>query len=113
MKKIFEFLKTWSDVLFVLPVVALVVAFNSVWTFWFDPTPNVLDAGFLSLLTFNILKWAVVMTGSYYIWQLYFRGDIFNKDWQDRLTPLQSAIISVVLWISILIVSYLVLLRDL
>lgn len=113
MKRLFEFLKTWADVLFVLPVVVGLVAFNHLWVGYIDPTANVLDAGFIVILTFNVLKWAVVMIASYFVWQLYFRADIFNKDWQYRLTPLQSAIISVILWLSILTVSYLILLQDL
>lgn len=113
MKKLIEFFKTWSDVLFVLPIVAMLVTFNHVWVGFIDPTANVLDAGFVVLLTYNILKWSVVMIGSYFVWQLYFCGDIFGKDWQYRLTPLQAAIISIVLWLSILTVSYLVLLQDL
>jgi hypothetical protein len=113
MKKLFNFIKEWSDALILLPVVLCLVVFNHIWVAFIDPTANVLDTGFVVILTFNILKWTLVMLGSYFIWQLYFRADIFEKGWQEKLTPLQSAIISIVLWLSVLITSYFILLRDL
>ena len=113
-KKIFKFIAKWSDALIVLPITAALVLTNTAWVRYIDPTSNVLDAGFIVVLNFNILKFMAVMVLTYFIFQNYFRGDIFHDGWEKKLNnPIAAAIISVVLWISILIPACFILLKDL
>lgn len=114
MKKLLNFVKDWSDVLLLLPVALIAVLFNSVILRSFDATSDILmlDPGFLALLMRNIVVWVIVSVASYYLAQTYFGFDVFKRGFFDKLTPFQSAIISIILWISTVIFTSFILLQD-
>lgn len=112
LKKIGQFLANWSDVLLLLPIAFIVVATNQLWVRQIDPTANTLDAGNLVMLTWNILKFTTVFAFAYFIWQLYFRADIFNKAFWEKLNPIPAAILSIILWIIVLSFSAWLLLQG-
>lgn len=114
MKKLINFLKDWSDVLLILPIVILAVAFNAVIFRFVDPTSDILilDPGFLALLLRNIVLWVIVSIGSYYLAQTYFGFDIFKRGFFEKLPAFQGAIISIILWISTVIFTSFILLQD-
>jgi purine-cytosine permease-like protein len=110
----FNFIKKWSDVLIVLPITAALVITNTAWARYIDPTSNVLDAGFIVVLNFNILKFMAIMILSYFIFQNFFRGDIFHDGWEKKIkNPVHAAVISVALWISVLVVAFFTITKDL
>jgi hypothetical protein len=115
LEKVWQVIKDWSDVLFILPVMILAVVFNAAIFEYFDVSTNVmvLDAGFLAVLLRNLVLWSAVSIGSYYLAQTYFGFDIFKRGFFDRLSAFQGAIISIILWIFTVTFSCLVLLRGL
>ena len=104
----------YSDVFLVLPV-TIVLFFNCYWLIRkADPNANVLDLGNLSILLFNFLVLMVIFVSSSFIYTSYF-GDAFpSKTWEkDLKNPLAAKLITTGLWISTLLISYLVLIRNL
>lgn len=112
-KNIFSIIKKYSDVLIVLPI-AILLFFNSYWLIRSqDQTAMVLDVGNVSILLFNFLTLMLTFCSASFIYITYF-GDAFKKGWEKTINdPLKCSIISGILWISTLIISYLILTRNL
>jgi len=104
----------YSDVFIVLPVTTILF-FNCYWLIRIaDSNANVLDLGNLSILLFNFLVLMVIFVSSSFIYTSYF-GDAFpSKTWEkDLKNPLAAKLISAGLWITTLLISYFVLVRNL
>jgi len=104
----------YSDVFIVLPVTTILF-FNCYWLIRIaDSNANVLDLGNLSILLFNFLVLIVIFVSSSFIYTSYF-GDAFpSKTWEkDLKNPLAAKLISAGLWITTLLISYFVLVRNL
>lgn len=113
MKKLLEFLKMWADVIFLFPILLALFIFNAVIIRYLDPTANVLDLGNGAIIIRNGLAFITVNIAAYLIWQLYFRGDVFDKYFWAKLTPYEQAKTSIILWTITLSTTYFILLRDL
>ena len=104
----------YSDVFIVLPVTTILF-FNCYWLIRIaDSNANVLDLGNLSILLFNFLVLMIIFVSSSFIYTSYF-GDAFpSKTWEkDLKNPLAAKLISAGLWITTLLISYFVLVRNL
>lgn len=112
MNTILKHIKKWADVYIMLPVFLGLVIFNAPVIRFFDPTADVLDGGFVAILYLNCLIFLAINIFSYFIWQNYFRADIFDDTFWSRLQPYQQAKLSIFLWVITLIVSGLVLSRH-
>jgi hypothetical protein len=106
-------IKKYSDVVIVLPA-TFILFLNCYWLLRIaDPTAAVLDFGTLSILLFNFLTLMVIFISSSFIYTSYF-GDAFpSKTWEkDLKNPLAAKIISGLLWLSTVAVSYFVITRN-
>lgn len=111
MKNVFQFMKDWAEITVVLPATLTLVLFGNILIHLIDPVASWIDAGTLSILIFNLVCLSLTFGFSYLVYKINF-GDWFKDDWAEKLTPLQGAVINLILWISTVGISAFVLLRN-
>jgi hypothetical protein len=111
-KRILLFLKQWNDLLILAPSALVLFILGDKLIRSIDPTAATIEMGVLSVLNWNAFLLLVTGSLAYYLYQLWF-GDFFEGDWTSKLSPIQSALINVILWLSTLSVSSYILLRNL
>ena len=112
MKKFIRFVIKWNDLLILAPSALVIFLIGDRVIRALDPTAATLELGVLSVLNWNAFLLLVTGSISYYLYNLWF-GDFFEDDWAYRLHPFQAAIINVILWLSTLLLSSYILLRNL
>ena len=112
MRKLIKFLKEWHDLIILAPSALVIFVLGGAIIRYMDPTAAVVDLGVLSILNFNVFLLLVIGSLAYYLYDLWF-GDYFKVGWDDNLTHLQTALISLFLWVVTLCVSAFVLLHNL
>jgi hypothetical protein len=112
LKKILSFVSKWSDVLALLPIALIVFLFNGSIIRALDPTASILSVEFLSILNFNIVVFASVMSGAYFIYNLFFH-DFFKVNWEDKMSGVSAGAIHVILWLSSLAAAFKIITHNL
>lgn len=111
-EKIKDFIKTWSDLVILAPSAFILFIVGQGVIRLLDPTAATLELGVLSVLNWNIFLLLITGSLSYFLYDLWF-GDFFKKGWEKDFTPIQAATISLILWVTTLLVSVFILLRNL
>lgn len=107
-----KFILKWIDFLVVLPITLFLFLFHAKFIHALDETALTVSVENLSLLIFNILKFFVVTSAAYFIYNLFFH-DFFKKDWHLGVGKNTAAVIHLILWISTLVFASIVLLSGL
>ena len=106
-------IKKYSDICIAIPIVSILFATSYIWLRMIDNTAQILDIGSVSILLFNILVLGCIFSTAYFYFALFFK-DLFQTGWEKLLdNPRDAYLINLALWLSTLIISYLVLTKNL
>lgn len=106
-------IKDWSDLLILFPIMAIGFTFGKYWILWLDPTAQILDVGNLSVLNFNAM---MLFGGSgcvFTLYKIYVGGAIFPKDWDKEMSSFQAMVVKVATLAGIAIFTAFFLTRNL
>ena len=88
-----KWIKDWSDLLIIFPIMAIGFSFAKYWILWLDPTAQVLNVDNLSVLNFNAMMLFGGSGAVFVLYKIYIGGAIFPEDWDKGMTPFQVMII--------------------
>jgi hypothetical protein len=114
LKECWQFFCDWSEVFVLLPVTLTLLIFNSQILSLVDPeaTVQVVDMGYIAALTGNVLLWLVVSVLGYWLAQITFGFDRFQKAFWEQLTPWEQAKASLTIWIFTIIYTCYIIIPD-
>lgn len=113
MKALLKFLKGWPDLWLLIPLALTAFLTATFWLPAIDPTAAVVSAEILGVLALNILMLLVVSSMSYILLVIAFGFDPISKERFDKYTNQQQTAITLTVWLSLLIVTWLTVTRNL
>jgi len=109
MKKIYELIKTWGDLIILAPLTLIILLILTTCIHLIDPTATVLDIGTLQLLAMNVLIYTLINGLGYLFFRLNLGYDPFFNGWLLSLSTAKRAIIHIGLYVfQILLAAFLI-----
>lgn len=88
-------IKDWSDLLIIAPIMLVGFLTAKFWIVKVDPTAQVLDVANLVILNFNTLCFFFWSGVTFVAYKIYVGGNIFEDGWKVGLTPIQVILIKI------------------
>lgn len=87
--KFLTFLKDWSDIIFISPILLILFLTGQYWITKINPTSQFLDPENLTVLNWNLFLTFLGSGVIFVLFKIWVGGSIFTQNWKEELTPFQ------------------------